>query len=148
MLVRVRNYPATNPWLNDIVDFDRNIQNVFGDMFETFPVSRTRHYPRFDLAEYENESVIIAEMPGVRKDDLKISIENGYLTISGERKPYDMPEGSNWIRNEIRTGKFTRSIELPHAIEADKISAEMKDGILRIELPKAETIKPREIRIK
>lgn len=148
MLVRVRNYPATNPWLNDIVDFDRNIQNVFGDMLETFPVSRTRHYPRFDLAEYENESVIIAEMPGVRKDDLKISIENGYLTISGERKPYDMPEGSNWIRNEIRTGKFTRSIELPHAIEADKISAEMKDGILRIELPKAETIKPREIRIK
>lgn len=148
MLVRVRNYPAANPWLHDEMDFDRNIHNVFGDLFDAYPVSRTRAYPRFDLAEYENESVIIAEMPGVRKEDLKISIDNGYLTISGERKPYDMPHGSKWIRNEISTGKFTRSIELPHDIDADNISAEMKNGLLRIMLPKAETIKPREISIK
>ncbi len=148
MLVRVRNFPTTRPWLNDVMDIDRHFQNVFGDLFDSLPARRYGRYPVFDLAEYENESVLIAEMPGVRKDDLKISLDNGYLTISGERQPYDMPEGSNWVRNEIRTGKFSRSIELPHEVDANHISAELKNGILRVTLPKAETIKPREIRIK
>lgn len=148
MLVRVRNYPTTSPWLSDVMDINRNIQDAFGDIFESLPVTRFGRYPLFDLAEYENESVLIAELPGVQREDLKISYENGYLTISGERKPYDMPEGSNWIRNEIRNGKFTRSIELPHDVEADRISAELNNGVLRITLPKAEDIKPREIRIK
>jgi HSP20 family protein len=148
MLVRVRNYPTVNPWFNDVMDVDRHIQNLFGDIFDTAPASRYGRYPLFDLAEYENESVLSAEMPGVRKEDLKISVDNGYLIISGERRAYEMPEGSNWIRNEIRTGRFTRSIELPHEVNADNISAELQNGILRITLPKAETIKPREIRIK
>lgn len=148
MLVRVRNFPTTRSWLHDITDFDRHIQDVFGDVYESLPSARYGRYPVFDLAEYENESILIAEMPGVRKEDLKISVDNGFLTITGERKPYEMPEGSNWVRNEIRTGTFSRSIELPHEVDADHISAELRNGILRITLPKAETIKPREIRIK
>lgn len=148
MLVRVRNYPTTSSWLTDVMDIDRHIQDTFGDIFESPTTSRFGRYPLFDLAEYENESVLIAELPGVRKEDVKISYENGYLTVAGERKPFEIPEGSNWIRNEIRSGKFNRSIELPHDVEADRISAELKNGVLRITLPKAEEIKPREIRIK
>ncbi len=148
MFVRIKNYPTQNPWLSDIMDFDRNIQNVFGDMFDAMPVTGRGSYPLFDLAEYENDSVLVAELPGVQKEDIKISIDNGYLSISGERKAYDMPEQSNWVRNEIRTGKFNRTIELPHEVDSNKISAELKNGILRITLPKADTIKPREIRIK
>lgn len=148
MFVRIKNYPTQNPWLSDIMDFDRNIHNVFGDMIDSMPVTRHGSYPLFDLAEYENESVLLAELPGIQKEDIKISIDNGYLSISGERKAYDMPEQSNWVRNEIPTGKFNRTIELPHEVDSNKISAELKNGILRITLPKAETIKPREIRIK
>lgn len=148
MLVKIRNYPTPSSLLENTMDLDRHIQNAFGDIFESTPATQYGRYPLFDLAEYENESVLIAEMPGVRKEDLKISLHDGYLTISGERKEYDMPEGSNWIRNEIRTGKFTRSIEMPHEVDSGNISAELNNGILRITLPKAETIKPREIRIK
>lgn len=148
MLVRVRNYPTMNPWLSDVVDFDRHIRNAFGDDFDSQLANRYRQYPVFDLAEYENESILVAEMPGVRKEDLKISLDNGYLTIAGERRAYEMPEGSNWVRNEIRTGKFSRTIELPHDVDSDHIAAELRNGILRVTLPKAETIKPREIRIK
>jgi HSP20 family protein len=140
MFVRIKNFPTQSPWLSDIMDF--------GDMFESMPATRYGAYPLFDLAEYENESTLIAELPGVQKEDIKISIDNGYLSISGERKAFDMPEQSSWIRNEIRTGKFNRSIELPHEVDSNKITAELKNGILRISLPKAETIKPREIRIK
>jgi len=148
MFVRIKNYPTRSPWLSDIMDFDRTMQNVFGDMVDSMPVTRHGSYPLFDLAEYENESVLVAELPGVQKEDIKISIDNGYMSISGERKAYDMPEQSTWVRNEIRTGKFNRTIELPHKVDSNKISAELKNGILRITLPKAETIKPREIRIK
>ena len=148
MLVRVRNYPTASSWLDNVMSFDRNIGNVFGDLFETLPVTHQNRYPRFDLAEYENESVLVAELPGIRHEDLKISVADGYITISGERKPYEMPEGSTWIRNEIHSGNFTRTIQLPHDVDSDNISAELKNGILRVTLPKAETIKPREIRIK
>lgn len=148
MFVRIKNYPTRSPWLSDIMDLDRNIQNVFGDIFDAMPVTRHGSYPLFDLAEYENESVLVAELPGVQKEDIKISIDNSYLSISGERKAYNMPEQSNRVRNEIRTGKFNRTIELPHEVDSNKISAELKNGILRITLSKAETIKPREIQIK
>jgi len=148
MVVKVRRFPTFTPWANDLTDINRTVENFFGDLLDTTPVTRYSHYPRFDLAEYENESVLIAEMPGIQKENVKISIDNGYITIGGERKPYEMSEGSKWIRNEISAGTFNRTIELPHEIDTNNISAELKDGILRVTLPKAEKIKPREISIK
>lgn len=148
MMVRVRTFPRTNPAFTDLLDVDRHLENVFGDLFDSMPTTLYGRYPLFDLAEYETESVLIAEVPGMTKEDIKISVNNGYLTISGERKPYEMPEGSTWIRNEIKTGKFTRTIELPHDVDVNNISAELQHGILRLILPKAEAVRPREIKIK
>jgi HSP20 family protein len=148
MMVKIRNYPRTSPWFSDLVDIDRHLENAFGDIFESFPADRYGRYPLFDLAEYANETVLVAEIPGIDKKDLKISVDNGYLTVSGERKPFELPEGSNYIRNEIRSGKFSRTIELPHEVEGDKVSAELANGVLRVVLPKAEKVRPREISIK
>jgi HSP20 family protein len=148
MLVRFRNIPSVTSFADNIFNLERNIDNAFTDMLGRDTFIRRDIYPLVDLAEYENESIVVAEMPGVMKEDLKISIDNGYLSISGERKPSNLPEGSSWVRNEIGTGKFTRAIELPHEVDANRISAELNNGVLRIVLPKAERIRPREIRIK
>ncbi len=104
--------------------------------------------PRLDVAEYENETVVIAELPGVNKSDISLTIHEGVLTISGSRKERTLPEKSSWIRREVGTGKFNRSITLPHEVHLGAVSAEMENGLLKIVLPKAEDAKPKEIKIR
>jgi HSP20 family protein len=128
---------------------------VFGsDLLEDFltdftPSYRTsqRWFPAIDVAEYENDSVVVAELPGVTKDDLKISVENGVLTISGERKPYEIPQNARVLVNEMRVMNFSRSLELPHDVQVDKISAELQNGVLRITLPKTQASRARTIAV-
>lgn len=148
MLVRFRNLPNVTSFADNIFNLERGIDTAFGDILGRETFVRGGVYPLVDLAEYENESVIVSELPGVLKEDLKISVDNGFLTISGERKSVNLPEGSNWLRNEIGAGKFSRSIELPHEVDAGRISAELSNGVLKIVMPKAERIRPREIQIK
>jgi HSP20 family protein len=100
-----------------------------------------------DIAEQGDESIVVAELPGVRKEDLKISIQDGQLTISGERRQHQLPENSSWLRNEAWSGEFSRTIQLPHEVKEDGVSAELKNGILRIVLPKAEEVRAREIKV-
>jgi len=129
-----------------------NLEREIGDLFTRFdgltPEASTGRYPALDLAEYDEESVILAEMPGVQKDDLKISIHDGLLTISGERKAAGIPDDAKWVRGEISRGQFTRVITLPHEVKADTVSASLADGLLRIVLPKADRARPREIKVK
>jgi len=100
-----------------------------------------------DLVERENESIVVVELPGVTKEDVKISLEEGLLTIKGERKTSGLPDGARWIRSERSSGGFARAIQLPHPVKADSVSAELVNGLLRITLPKAEEARPREIHI-
>ncbi len=151
MLVRVQRYPVASSLFEPFEPFagiGREIEDMFGGLWAA-PVSSGVHtYPAVDVAEYENESVVIAEMPGVKKEDLKLSLHDGVLTISGERKAHQVPENSSWLRNETRTGEFSRSIELPHEVKSDAITAELSNGILRVVLPQSEDVGPREIAIK
>lgn len=148
MLVRVQRSPITSSLFQPLLDIDHQIDDMFGGIWGS-PITRSvNQYPALDMAEYENESVVIAEMPGVRKEDLRLSVHDALLTISGERKAHQMPEKSSWLRNEIRTGEFTRTIQLPHDVKTDAISAELTNGVLRIVLPKSEEVRPREIAIK
>jgi len=147
MLVRVQRYPVVGPIFEDLFSAERQIGSLFNNLLGTGGLSRAHTFPAIDHAEYENESILVAEMPGVKKEDVKISLENRFLTISGERKAQELPEGSSWVRNEVDAGEFGRSIELSHAVDADKITAEMEDGILRVVLPKPEAVRPREIRL-
>lgn len=147
MLLRVQRFPVTSSLFEPLLNLDRDVDGVLENIWRA-PLARSVYqYPALDIAEHKDESVVVAEMPGVRKEDLKLSVQDGVLTISGERKAHQMPENSSWLRNEIRTGEFSRTIQLPHDVKADAISAELTNGVLRIVLPKADEVRPREIAI-
>lgn len=96
--------------------------------------------PVVDITESEAEYTVKAELPGIAKDDINIEMENGVLTLSGERKfEKTEGEGSKQHRIERYYGSFVRSFSVPDDIAADKISAEYKDGVLCVHLPKSQT---------
>lgn len=104
--------------------------------------------PAVDIFEKEDRLVLRAEVPGVPKENLDVSIENGVLTLHGERKQEsDIAEGDVHLM-ERSYGSFTRSFSLPTTVDAAKIAASYKDGVLEITVPKAETAKAKKIDIK
>jgi HSP20 family protein len=103
--------------------------------------------PALDLYQNNDNVVAVVELPGMRKEDIEISLHDGMLTISGERKSESGNNGENAERTERFTGKFRRSITLPTRVDAGKVSANYKDGILTVTLPKAEEAKPKQIQV-
>lgn len=104
--------------------------------------------PRLDVVERDNEFVVKAEMPGIKKDDIEVSLENGVLTITAEsRSETEEKEGERVIRQERRYGKYLRSLRLGKEIDEKKVKAAYKDGILELVLPKAEEVKPKKITV-
>jgi len=104
--------------------------------------------PAVDVEETESSFIIRAEVPGMKKEDIKVTIDENGLTISGERKREKEEKGKTYHRVEISYGKFKRYIPFPKEVEPDKAKAKCKDGILEIEVPKSEKAKPKEIEIK
>ncbi len=147
MLVQVRRYPVYNSLWNEIADFEREIDRVFDSSPNASTAAAQTFAPAIDVLENGENTVLVAELPGVSKEDVKITLENDVVTIRGSRKSNALPEKAQWIRSEIRAGDFARSVRLPKGVDAAKISAEITNGILKIVLPKAEEVKPREIRI-
>jgi HSP20 family protein len=91
--------------------------------------------------------IATVELPGMRKEDIEISLHDGTLTISGERKHKSSASGENAERTERYIGRFRRSIALPTSVEVSKVSATYLDGILTVTLPKAEEVKPKQIQV-
>ncbi len=147
MFVRVQRIPIASSLFEPFSEFGQEIDEIVDNFWRTSLSQPAYAYPAIDVAEYENESVVVAELPGVRKEDLKLSVHDGTLTISGVRKEDRIPENASWLRNETRTGEFSRTIELPHDVKGDAISAELADGVLRVVLPKSEEVRAREIAI-
>lgn len=104
--------------------------------------------PLTDISETEDHYELNVDLPGVSKDDLKISYSDHQLTISGERKQEKESKGSKYHRIERSYGKYYRSFNLPEKIKDDQIDASFKDGQLKIVVPKAEEVKPKAIDIK
>ena len=104
--------------------------------------------PSMDISENKDEFVVSAELPGMNKDDIQVTYVDGSLKIEGERHKEKEDKNVNYHRIERVHGKFCRSFQLPTAIQHNKISAEFKDGILTIRLPKAEEARPRAIDVK
>lgn len=129
-------------------EMPRNFEDLLGDFLQTEMVPSHAAFPPIDIAEYENESVIVAELPGVKKEDVKLTTENGFLTISGERKPYTIPQDARVLLNEMQVKNFTRTVRFPHAVDVNKISAELQSGVLRIVLPKTEEDLVRTVEVK
>jgi len=106
------------------------------------------HSPAVDMLENEDEVVVKASLPGVRSDDINISVTGDALTIRGEMKSEREEEKDNYIFRERRSGSFSRSLALPTSVIAEKAKAEFENGILTLSLPKAEEVKPKTITVK
>jgi len=103
--------------------------------------------PLVDIAEDDKEYLIKVELPEVRKDDVKVTVESGTLTISGERKAEKEEKGRRFHRVERHFGRFERSFTIPDNTEADHVKAEFKDGVLRVHLAKSEKARPKQIEV-
>ncbi|HEY5778369.1 MAG TPA: Hsp20/alpha crystallin family protein [Terrimicrobiaceae bacterium] len=101
--------------------------------------------PLVDITEDEKEYLIKAELPEVKKEDVKVTVENGVLTITGERKFEKEEKEKKYHRIERAYGSFMRSFTLPDTAPGDKVNAEFKDGVLKVHLPKSAEAKPKAI---
>ena len=126
------------------------IDRLFNDSFDRFFEDTDRRLtnktwsPSVDVSETETEIIFTAEFPGFEKDEIDISVNEGRLSISGER-PFTEEKDTKRHRVERWYGKFYRSFQLPKSADAEKISANLKNGVLTVTLPKKEEAKPRQI---
>jgi len=125
-------------------DFDRIIDRFFSKDFEVWEGARP-----FDVDIYEDADNIVlkAEIPGMNKEDISISLTEDTITISGKKAEEKKIERENYFKKEIRTGSFSRSFTLPCAVDKEKVKATYKNGILEILLPKSEKAKEKEIKV-
>ena len=129
-------------------DMDR-LQREMNRLFENFDraFAPAAHFPAVNLWLNEEGAVVTAELPGVDVKDLDINVVGETLTISGERKPEAVAKDAVYHRQERSFGKFTRMVELPFGVDANKIQATLDNGILRVLLPRAEQDRPRKITV-
>jgi HSP20 family protein len=145
----------------NLIQFHRSPQSV-GTRFERLPnlqeelerlfnfpsvTGITTWQPALDVYEEKDNYVVKVELPGVNKEDVKLSLEQGTLTITGERKAETKPETTEVHLSERFYGRFQRSLNLPETLAVDQVKAQFKDGVLTVTLPKSEAAKPRQIDI-
>lgn len=125
-----------------------NFDGFFENFFGRIPTERQDFWlPTVDIVENNGNIEVKVELPGMNKDDIKVTIKNNMLRLSGERKQEEETKKKTFHRIERYFGKFCRTIQLPADIDADKIKAQYKDGVLNITLPKPESMKPKEIEV-
>jgi HSP20 family protein len=128
-----------------------DLRDEIDRLFES-PLSRATEFlgwaPAFDVYEEKDNFVVKAELPGMKKEEINVSLHDGDLIISGERKSETKSEGTEVYRAERYFGKFQRTVSLPPTVAANNVKAEYKDGILTVTLPKSEDAKPRQIEVK
>ncbi len=126
--------------------FTREIDRVFEAFFGQTDQAR-RWVPPMDLVEAEDHFVLKADLPGMTEGDVNIEVQDGTLTISGERKAEHEQSEKGWYRIERSFGSFNRSLTLPDGIDPDRIAASFSNGVLEVRVPKPEERKPRRISI-
>ena len=133
---------AVNPWFSDVFDSLIN-DSILNDMF----VTKT---PAVNIAETENEFHIELAVPGLKKEDFKISLDKNVLSVSTEKKTENVEEGKKYSKREYTYSSFVRSFTLPESADQSKIAAEYTDGILKLNVTKKEEAKfqTREIAVK
>ncbi|MBD0371517.1 MAG: Hsp20/alpha crystallin family protein [Pyrinomonadaceae bacterium] len=124
--------------------FSTNLSRAFDDE----GIARGAWMPNVDIYENKDQIVLEAELPGMNREDFDLSIENNIITLRGERKFEKKDDGDNYHRVERAYGTFTRSFTLPQTVSAEGATAEYKNGVLRVTLPKREEVKARRIEIK
>jgi len=138
---------------HEIEDFQNRLSTLFGR-----PLRRTNGHgreeitlpewtPLADITEDDKEYLIKTELPEMRREDVKVTVENGVLTISGERKFEKEEKKKKYHRVERAYGTFMRTFTLPDDVDANKVKAEFKNGLLAVHVPKSEKAKPKQIEV-
>jgi HSP20 family protein len=112
------------------------------------PMARGGMMPAVDVYQTKNDVVIEASLPGLKAEDVNLSIENDVLTIEGKIEQKSEVDDKEYYRREVRMGSFHRAVALPASVQSDKADAKFEDGILKVVIPKAEHAKPKTINIK
>ena len=139
-------YPVATPF--------NALQNQINGLLEDFLAepaawasgSELRHYPAVNIWEDGDAAHLEAELPGVKMEEVELLVAGNQLKLAVQRR-VSAPENTAWHRQERLAGSFTRSFTLPWELDADKVEARLKDGILTVTLPKAESAKPRKIKL-
>jgi HSP20 family protein len=134
--------------IREVENLGKRMRQLMGEFPESVGVEFGSFSPRINLAENETKVIIHAELPGISKEDVKLSIQDNILTIKGDKKKDIDEDKVNFYRSERLYGTFSRSIEIPVDVDMEKISAKFDNGVLRIELTKiAKEIKEKTIEI-
>jgi len=125
----------------------RRMQTEMSRLFSGFGATTARDFPPINIWLGENSVVVTAELPGVTRDDVTISLQEDVLALEGKREP-KVQENVNWQRRERAYGTFSRAVQLPFRVDADKVQARFNNGILEIELQRLEADRPKKIEIR
>lgn len=135
--------------VRDMMTLREAMDRLFDDAFtRPLSLSGVSALPTLDVYETDDEVVVEAALPGIKAEDVQISVTGEALTLRGEFKQEEEKTGTTYHVRERRTGSFERTVMLPTGVQTDKAKADFENGILSIVLPKAETVKPRTINIK
>jgi len=125
-------------------EMNRWMENFFEDAPAVRPYGAA--YPALNTWEDGDNAWVEAELPGLGLEDIEVLVNGGEVTINGERKLGE-PQGATWHRRERSHGRFSRTLTLPWDVDADKVHATLRDGVLTVQLPKAETAKPKKVKV-
>lgn len=141
-----------NPW-KDLEEMEKRLSALWGrpamkSEGDKEAMTVAEWSPLVDISEDEKEYLVKAELPEIKKEDVKLTVQDDVLCISGERKYEKEEKGKKYHRMERAYGSFMRSFTLPEDADGSKVAAEYKDGILKVHLPKSEKAKPKSIEVK
>lgn len=145
-------YPNISDLMNpfrEVERLKREVNRLFGDFMSGGVPSMVSSgvFPALNVNEDSEKYYVEAELPGIKPEDLEVSVEGKTLTLRGERKS-DAVENASYHRRERRWGRFQKALTLPLDLNAESVTAEFKDGVLKLVLPKAEKAKPKKIAVK
>ena len=141
-LTRYNPFRELDEMMTPLRLFQDSVNRIFSEGAATRPWT-----PSVDIKETENEITLIADVPGVDQKDLEIKIEDGTLTLKGERKFEEEKKGEGYHRIERGYGSFVRCFSIPDSVDPEKVKASYKNGVLTVHLPKKEVAKPRTVKV-
>ncbi|NOZ95636.1 MAG: Hsp20/alpha crystallin family protein [Acidobacteria bacterium] len=145
-MVRMTKWDPVREMARVSEDMTRLVDELFGGRMARESV-RGSWVPPVDIRETDDAIEIHAELPGFNAEDVDVTVENGVLTIRGERKLEETREGETWHRVERAYGVFERAFQVPRNVDATKVKAQFNNGVLQLTLPKREESKPRSIKV-
>ena len=144
----IERRPTTRSLFNLRDEMRRTIDDFFPDFCGTrSELTPTEWRPTVDISETDKELIVEAELPGLKKEDIEVSLEDSTLSIRGERKREEKKEEDHYISTERFYGGFYRSVDLPSYVDDKNVKTNYKNGILEIRMPKKEEAKPKKIEV-